>query len=85
MVFMPILVTFSRLFVISGELEICVQGRSPFCSTLIFFFFFFFFYFILDFKKKKTVAANKQLLRKRLSETNRPRTFSWSHSCIKCF
>ena len=40
MVFMPILVTFSRLVVISGELEIYVQGRSPFCSTLIFFFFF---------------------------------------------
>ena len=81
MVFMPILVTFSRLVVISGELEIYVQGRSPFCSTLIFFFFL----FHMRFKKKKTVAANKQLLRKRLSETNRPRTFSWSDSCIKCF
>ena len=34
---MPILLTFSRLVVISGELEICVQDRSPFCPTLIFF------------------------------------------------
>lgn len=82
MVFMPILVTFSRLFVISGELEICVQGRSPFCSTLIFFVILFHMRFQ---KKKTTAAANKQLLRKRLSETNRPRTFSWSDSCIKCF
>lgn len=80
---MPILVTFSRLFVISGELEICVQGRSPFCSTLIFFVILFHMRF--QKKKQKTAAANKQLLRKRLSETNRPRTFSWSHSCIKCF
>ena len=49
MVFMPILVTFSRLFVISGELEICVQGRSPFCSTLIFFVIL----FHMRFQKKK--------------------------------
>ena len=49
MVFMPILVTFSRLVVISGELEIYVQGRSPFCSTFIFFFFL----FHMRFKKKK--------------------------------
>ena len=58
MVFMPILVTFSRLFVISGELEICVQGRSPFCSTLIFFVIL----FNMRFKKKKKNSSSKQTI-----------------------
>ena len=57
MVFMPILVTFSRLVVISGELEIYVQGRSPFCSTFIFFFFL----FHMIFKKKKN-SSSKQTI-----------------------
>ena len=57
MVFMPILVTFSRLVVISGELEIYVQGRSPFCSTFIFFFFL----FHMRFKKKKN-SSSKQTI-----------------------
>ena len=57
MVFMPILVTFSRLVVISGELEIYVQGRSPFCSTFIFFFFL----FHMRFKKKKK-SSSKQTI-----------------------
>ena len=59
MVFMPILVTFSRLFVISGELEICVQGRSPFCSTLIFFVILFHMRF--QKKKKKQQQTNNYL------------------------
>ena len=58
MVFMPILVTFSRLFVISGELEICVQGRSPFCSTLIFFVIL----FHMRFQKKKKNSSSKQTI-----------------------
>ena len=62
MVFMPILVTFSRLVVISGELEIYVQGRSPFCSTFIFFFFFFLYlFFHMKFKKKKN-SSSKQTI-----------------------
>ena len=54
---MPILVTFSRLVVISGELEIYVQGRSPFCSNFIFFFFL----FHMIFKKKKN-SSSKQTI-----------------------
>ena len=58
MIFMPILAPFSPLVVTSGELEICVQGRSRFCFILIFF------YVIRDFKTATTTTTNKRFPRK---------------------